>query len=58
MISEEQHERASLYALGAFAEQEEAAFEAELAEDAELRELTRSLQSTISQLRETLQDQL
>ena len=48
MMSEEQQEQASLYALGALTEEEQSAFQAELAENAELRELTRSLQSTIS----------
>jgi anti-sigma factor ChrR (cupin superfamily) len=48
MMSEEQQEQASLYALGALTEEERTAFQAALAANAELRELTRSLQSTIS----------
>jgi anti-sigma factor ChrR (cupin superfamily) len=47
MISEQKQEQASLYALGALNPEENAAFEAEMAASAELRELTRSLQSTI-----------
>ena len=44
MISEHQQEQASLYALGALTENEHRAFEAELLDNPELLELTRSLQ--------------
>jgi putative transcriptional regulator len=44
MITEQQQEQASLYALGALSDAERPAFEAELRGDAELRELVRSLQ--------------
>lgn len=44
MISEQQQEQASLYALGALGEAESRAFEAELRGNAELRSLVRSLQ--------------
>jgi anti-sigma factor ChrR (cupin superfamily) len=46
MITEQQQEQASLYALGALSEAEAHAFEAELRGNAELRELVRSLQRT------------
>jgi hypothetical protein len=58
MMSEEEQEQASRYALGELAEEELASFQAELAANAELSELTRSLQSIVSQLRETLQNHL
>jgi len=44
MITEQQQEQASLYALGALPEAEARAFEAELRDNAELAELMRSLQ--------------
>ena len=44
MISEQQQEQASLYALGALPEHEHRAFEMELPDNPELLELTRSLQ--------------
>jgi putative transcriptional regulator len=43
MITEQQREQASLYAVGALPEQERLAFEIELRGDAELREFVRSL---------------
>lgn len=46
MISEHSQELASLYALGALATAEQRAFESELREDGELRELVFQLQST------------
>lgn len=46
MISEQQQEQASLYALGALPEAEARAFEVELRSNAELAELVRSLQQT------------
>jgi anti-sigma factor ChrR (cupin superfamily) len=46
MISEQQQEQASLYALGALSEVESRAFEAELRSNAELRALVRTLQRT------------
>ena len=46
MISEQQQEQASLYALGALPASEHRAFEAELLDNPELLELTRSLQRT------------
>jgi hypothetical protein len=48
MISEEQQELASLYALGALTGLENRAFEQALLDNAELLELTRSLQRTTS----------
>src|SRR5262245_29372151 len=45
MITEQQHEMASLYALGALPEGEARAFETEMLGNAELRELVRSLQN-------------
>lgn len=48
MISEQQQEQASLYALGALTAEELAAFQIELASNAELRDLAQSLQSTVS----------
>jgi anti-sigma factor ChrR (cupin superfamily) len=47
MISEQQQEQASLYALGALSDEELRAFEAELHRSAELQALTRELQSAI-----------
>ena len=46
MISEQQQEQASLYALGALPEAEACAFAAELLGNAELRELVQNLQQT------------
>ena len=46
MISEQQQEQASLYALGALTGSENRAFEQELLDNSELLELTRSLQRT------------
>jgi len=46
MISDQQQEQASLYALGALGEGEARAFEAEFRSNAELRELVHSLQRT------------
>jgi anti-sigma factor ChrR (cupin superfamily) len=46
MISEQQQEQASLYALGALGEPESGAFEVELRGNAELREFVRGLQRT------------
>jgi anti-sigma factor ChrR (cupin superfamily) len=43
MITEQQHEQASLYAVGALSERERLAFELELRGNAELRELVRGL---------------
>jgi quercetin dioxygenase-like cupin family protein len=50
MITEQQQELASLYALGALPEGEARAFEAELRADAELRELVRGLQNVTDML--------
>ncbi len=50
MITEQQQEQASLYALGALPESDRRAFEAELAGDAELRELVNSLSRSASLL--------
>ncbi|HEY6168363.1 MAG TPA: hypothetical protein VI454_10010, partial [Verrucomicrobiae bacterium] len=44
MITEQHQDRASLYALGALAEPEQRAFEAELRGNAELRDLVRGFQ--------------
>jgi anti-sigma factor ChrR (cupin superfamily) len=46
MISEQQEEQASLYALGALTASEERAFETELSRNAPLRQLVHSLQRT------------
>ncbi len=46
MITEQQQEQASLYALGALSDAESRAFENELHSNAELRELVQSLQRT------------
>jgi anti-sigma factor ChrR (cupin superfamily) len=48
MISENQQELASLYALGALSPSEKLAFKAELSGNSELQEFTRSLQSTVA----------
>jgi anti-sigma factor ChrR (cupin superfamily) len=50
MINEQQQEQASLYAAGALPEPERSAFEADLRGNAELSELTRSLQRAIGAL--------
>lgn len=50
MISEQQQEQASSYAIGAMPNGEAAAFEAELRTNAELQALVRSLSSTASML--------
>jgi anti-sigma factor ChrR (cupin superfamily) len=50
MISEQQQEQASLYVAGALPEAERSAFEADLRGNAELGELTRSLQRAIEAL--------
>ena len=46
MITEQQQEQASLYALGALHDAEQTAFESELRSNEELRQLVRSLQRT------------
>ncbi|MGO8702058.1 MAG: cupin domain-containing protein [Limisphaerales bacterium] len=50
MISEHQQEQASLYAVGALTAGEQQAFETELTANAELRDLVRGLQKTITQV--------
>lgn len=50
MISEHQQEQASLYAVGALTAGEQLAFETELTANAELRDLVRGLQKTITQV--------
>jgi len=47
MITEQQQEQASLYALGALPDAEQAAFEQELRGNEELRQLVRELQRTV-----------
>jgi anti-sigma factor ChrR (cupin superfamily) len=50
MITEQQQERAALYALGALAHEEQEQFLAELRDDSELRRLVHSLQATADQI--------
>jgi anti-sigma-K factor RskA len=50
MISDEQHDQASLYALGALSAEERTAFERELAGDAELQALVSELRETAAAL--------
>jgi anti-sigma factor ChrR (cupin superfamily) len=50
MITEHQHDQASLYALGALPETERPAFEAELSANADLRELVRGFQQAADAL--------
>jgi anti-sigma factor ChrR (cupin superfamily) len=53
MITEQQQERASLYALGALTTSEQPAFEKELRVNAELRELVMELQRTTNLMAQT-----